>query len=159
MTSTAPPATPTLAPSSTATPLPPSATAAPSLAPTLAASTAGGEVAELFNGATALGAHRGRRRQLISVPAGESRYLAVTYLRHQPGGSSVTTDGHVYLGGGSRAQIGLVNETEFQLEVLPGSDVFAQTGPYSQGHGSGGGRQRAGGGGQGLPGAALHQRQ
>jgi hypothetical protein len=29
--------------------------------------------------------------------------------------------------------VGLVNETQFQLAVLPGSDVFAQTGPYAQG--------------------------
>jgi PPM family protein phosphatase len=129
----APPLTPTLAASSTHTPPPPSATAAPTLPPTLLPDASSSEVAELFNGSTSLGPIAGDSRQLISVPAGESRYVAVTYLRYQPGGSGVSTDGHIYLGGGSRAQLGLVNKSQFQLDVLPGSDVFAQTGPYAQG--------------------------
>src|SRR5579859_2683854 len=132
VTSTEVPTTPTPEPSSTSAPRP-SATSAPTLAPTLAPIASSSEVAELFNGSTSLGPIAGDRRQLITVPAGESRYVAVTYLRYQPGGSSVTTDGHIYLGSGSRAQIGLVNDARFQLDVLPGSDVFAQTGPYAQG--------------------------
>jgi serine/threonine protein phosphatase PrpC len=108
----------------------PSATTAP---PTLAPLASSSEVAELFNGETSLGPINSSSRQLISVPDGESRYLTVNYLRNQPGGSSVSTDGHVYLGGGSTAQLGLVNDTQFQLDVLPGSDVFVQTGPYAQG--------------------------
>ena len=120
---------PTATPRPTATPtqVPPSATAVPTLAPTAAS----GEVAELFNGQTALGAIADDSRQLITVPAGESRYVTVTYLRNHAGG--VTTDGHVYLGAGSRVQMGLVNDAQFQIAVLPGSDVFVQTGPYVRG--------------------------
>jgi serine/threonine protein phosphatase PrpC len=123
------PSSATPAPASTSTPPPPSATSDP----TLAATAASGEVAQLYNGQTALGAIADTSRQLISVPPGESRYAAVTYLRNHAAGSPVTTDGHVYLGAGSRAQFGLVNDQEFQLIVLPGSDVFAQTGPYERG--------------------------
>ena len=130
VTSTAAPPTSTPQPTDTSTPAP-SATLAST--PTLAPVTANGEVAQLFNGPTSLGPIAGGSRQLISVPDGESRYVAVTYLRGHPGSGSITTDGHIYLGGGSSAQLGLVNESQFQLVVLPGSDVFAQTGPYAQG--------------------------
>jgi serine/threonine protein phosphatase PrpC len=118
-----------VSPTETSTPVPPSATADPTQAPT----SASGAVAEVFSGQTSLGPIADGSRQLIGVPTGESRYVAVTYLRNRLGSDSVTTDGHVYLGGGSRVQMGLVNEQQFQLAVLPGSDVFAQTGPYARG--------------------------
>jgi len=121
------PPTTTPVPAASGTEAPPTATVVPTLVPTAAS----GEVAELFNGQTSLGPIADDSRQLITVPAGESRYVSVTYLRNHLGG--VTTDGHVYLGGGSRAAMGLVNDTQFQIAVLPGSDVFAQTGPYARG--------------------------
>jgi hypothetical protein len=133
VTATAPPSTPTLAPTGTSTsPPPPTATLRPTIA-AVAPTAVSGEVAELFTGPTSLGPITEGSRQLISVPTGESRYLAVTYLRNHAAGGSVTTDGHVFLGSGSQVQLGLVNDREFQLDVLPGSDVFAQTGPYARG--------------------------
>ena len=130
VTGTPVPSTATLAPTATGTSSPPpSATIA---APTLAPTAASGEVAQLFSGPTALGPLSYDSRQLISVPAGESRYLAVTYLRNHAS-ANVTTDGHVFLASGSQALLGLVNDRQFQLAVLPGSDVFAQTGPYPGG--------------------------
>lgn len=131
VTGTAPPSTATLAPSTTATPVP--SASATTAAPTLAPTAASGEVAELFSGPTALGPLAYDSRHLISVPTGESRYLAVTYLRSHAAAGSVTTDGHVFLGSGSQAVLGLVSDRQFQLAVLPGSDVFAQTGPYAGG--------------------------
>src|SRR5262249_36633632 len=109
----------TRAPSTTtATPTPDdTSTRAPSpsatLAPTLAPTAASGEVAQLYSGPTALGPITDGSRQLISVPAGETRFLAVTYLRNHADAGSVTTDGHVFLGGGSQAQLDLVNDRRF----------------------------------------------
>jgi serine/threonine protein phosphatase PrpC len=129
VTRTEPPSTSTPAPTGTSTVAPPT----PTLTPTPPPTAAGAEVAQLFSGQTGLGSIADDSRQLISVPAGESRYLAVTYLRNHAAGGAVITDGHVYLGAGSRAQLGPVNEKQFQLTLLPGSDVFAQAGPYTRG--------------------------
>lgn len=122
------PSTPTPMPTSTNTDVPPTATPQPSLAPAVSSS----DVAQLFNGPTSMGAIVAGQRQLISVPLTETRDLALTFLRNRSAGT-VNTDGHVYLAGGTRAQLGLVNDDQFELVLLPGSDVFAQTGPYAQG--------------------------
>ncbi len=122
--------TPTRLPTGTSTDVPATATATPQ--PTQALAAVNNGVAQLFSGQTALGTVTVGSRQLITVPVAETRFLAVTYLRNRSGGV-VTTDAHVYLGGGSRAQLGLVNDEQFHLDLLPGSDVFAQTGPYNRG--------------------------
>ena len=123
------PHTSTPSPTGTSTPLPASATPIPTLAP----SPASGDVAQVYNGQTPVSSIADGSRQLIIVPAGESRNVVVTYLRDHPGSAPVRADAHVYLGSASKAQFGLVTAKEFQVAVLPGSDVFAQTGPYARG--------------------------
>src|SRR5579859_7626822 len=129
-TATDAPSTATLPPTPSQTAVPPTATPQPTLAPVVV--TNNDEVAQLFDGLTSLGSINAGSRQLITVPTTGTRYLALTFLRNQAG-STVTSDGHVYLGGGSRAQIGLVNDQQLQLWLLPGSDVFVQTGPFPAG--------------------------
>jgi hypothetical protein len=90
-------------------------------------------VAQIFNGENPLGAISDDSRQLIEVPADETRYVSITYLRNQPTFPAVTSDGQIFLGGGSQVQIGLVTPNEFQVTLLPGTDLFAQTGPYARG--------------------------
>src|SRR5262249_39322168 len=89
------------------------------------------EVGELFSGPTSLGTLDGDKPRLLNVPDGERWLVNVTYLRnHVP---DTTSDAHLYLGAGSQAELGLVTEQEFELAVLPGSDIFAQSGPYARG--------------------------
>ena len=122
----------------TATPKPtdtpqPSVTPAPSTPLPPQPTIGSGEVAQLYDGETSLGLIQDDSTELIRVPPGESRYLAVTFLRGEPTGPVADRDGQVFLAGGSQVQLGLVTNKVFQLNLLPGTDLFAQTGPYPRG--------------------------
>jgi serine/threonine protein phosphatase PrpC len=115
-----PSATPTTPP--TATPVP---TDVPAAVP--------GEIARLFNADTFISAITDSGRELVTVPAGETRYVAMTYLRYHSPDPSAAQDGNVYLQENTRLQFGLVTEKLFQLTLLSGGELFLQTGPYASG--------------------------
>src|SRR5205085_8155456 len=81
-------------PAVTASPAPsgtpqPSATSAPT-EPPVQPTAVTGEVAQLYNGDSVLSALSDESRELIQVPADQTRFLAITYLRNQPTFPAVT---------------------------------------------------------------------
>ncbi len=115
--------TPTPTPSPTITPTP---TPRPTAVPTAAA----GEVAKVFSGDEFQNVVTDDPAGLISVPAGETRYIAVTYLRYA---SNVAEDANLYLAQNSQLQFDVVTTNQIQVILLPGSNVFVQPGPYPRG--------------------------
>jgi serine/threonine protein phosphatase PrpC len=108
--------TPTIPPTPTNTPTP-----VPSAVPTLAP----GEIAKLYNGATFLDVLFDDK-QLIAVPAGQTRFIAVNHR-------GLGANGNLYLSGGAQLQLDVVIDPKMQFLLFAGSDVFVQSGPYQNG--------------------------
>lgn len=118
--------TPTPVP--TATPEP-TATPVPTRVPTAVA----GEIAKIFHGDIPVGVIIDSQRELVSVPGNETRYVAVTFVRYRSPDPDKSTDGNIYLNELTQLQFGLVTNNQFQFTLLPGSDIFIQTGPFARG--------------------------
>ncbi len=107
---------------STPTVPPPTSTPLPTTAPTLAA----GEIAKLFKGDELLRPVFDDRKPLISPPD-QPWYVAV---KHK---DDLIDTGNIHMQGSSQIQFSAVTDSRFQLKLLPGSDVFFQTGSYNNG--------------------------
>lgn len=112
----------------TSTPIP-TETPAPTSVPTAVS----GELAKIFQGDSQLDIVTDEQRKLITVPKGEKRYVAVTYLRYNSPGASITADGSIYLGENTQLQFDVVTSNLIQFTLLSGSDIVVQTGPYPKG--------------------------
>lgn len=107
--------------SSCAAPSPPLA-ASPTPVPTLAPRG----IAKLFKGDEFIKTILDNG-ELIVVPNGETRYLAVKHRDELP------EPGNLHLLGGTQLRVLSVSDPIFRIELLPGSDLFVQTGPYADG--------------------------
>jgi PPM family protein phosphatase len=101
---------------------PPTSTPLPTIVPTLSA----GEIAKLFRGDELLRPIFDDRKPIVAPP-GQSWYIAVKHRDDLP------ETGNIYMEGSSQTQFSAVTDSRIQLNLLPGSDLFFQTGPYSNG--------------------------
>ena len=109
--------------------LEPTATLPPTRVPTAVA----GEIAKIFNGDIPIGIVIDSQRELVTAPSNETRYVAVTFVRYRSPDPDKSTDGNIYLHQDTSLQFGLVTSNQFQFTLLPGSDIFLQTGPFARG--------------------------
>lgn len=92
-----------------------------------------GEIGKVFDGDSAGVVIMEGERTLVLGAENSTRYLAVTYLRYNSTDPNVDEDGHIYLAGTAGLQLGIVSVDQFQVTLLPGSEVLVQTGPYLKG--------------------------
>jgi protein phosphatase len=115
-------------PTSTPSPTPSST---PTIPPTRVPTAVAGEIAKVFDGEDVVGIVIENQRELVVVPADHTRYVAVTFVRYR--NPNNPSDGNIYLDSETRLQFGVVSNNQFQFTVLPGSDIFVQTGPFARG--------------------------
>ncbi len=115
-------ATPSLAPP---TPAPPTLSPTPTPVPTHVPTLLPGEIAKLYDGENFLGALFDDK-QIIEVPPEQMRFIAVNH-------KGVGSNAHLHLLAGAQLQFNVVIDPKIQVKLLAGSDVFFQTGPYTNG--------------------------
>jgi protein phosphatase len=113
--------------------LAPPATETPVPLPTPFPTAVYGEIAKAFDGNTAGAVIEQGERALVLGLDNRTRSLAVTYQRYLSADPDAGEDGHIYLAGDTRLVLGIVSADQFQVTILPGSEVLVQTGPYDDG--------------------------
>jgi protein phosphatase len=109
----------------------PTASATSTIPPTRVPTAVAGEIAKVFDGEEVVGIVIDNQRELVVVPVEHTRYVAVTFVRYR--NPDNPSDGNIYLESETRLQFGVVSNNQFQFTVLPGSDLFVQTGPFARG--------------------------
>ena len=107
------------------TPTPTVPTPTPTPSPTTVPTLVAGEIAKLFDEQRFLEVLFDDRR-LVQVPSTGMRFIAIN---HKGQGDN----GNLYLMSSSQIQLDLVIDPRVQLQLLSGSDLFAQSGPYPNG--------------------------
>jgi serine/threonine protein phosphatase PrpC len=107
------------------TPTPTVPTPTPTPSPTVVPTLVAGEIAKLFDEQRFLEVLFDDRK-LIQVPSTGMRFIAVN---HKGQGDN----GDLFLMNGSQIQLDLVIDPRVQLQLLSGSELFAQSGPYPNG--------------------------